>query len=344
VAAVGLALTALLVQAKRKSADLKYERIAQVAAGLPTLIGIGQLLADSSTANVQAAAALLLYPALYFAFAWLRSLLSVVFLATAMAAAAAWYLQEFLGISNWYMGLTLLALLLIGAGYHPFFRKKRKWSMAFRVSSLVLSAVTTLLLFLFHGPVLVVFAAVFATLFALEAWQQDRVELAVLADLIYIQAYFFILWALNVQELQYFTTGAAVLGIGMHYILRRMDEPRVTFLAGMASQLVLLGASFFQMLSMENLNYFFILFFQALAVIAYGTVIRSRSLVLVPVVFVVLGVTSIVIKAFSDFLLLIVIACSGLVLLSLGISALFLRESIGEAGRRFRESLMDWSA
>jgi hypothetical protein len=200
------------------------------------------------------------------------------------------------------------------------------------------------LAWLFRGPYIVTAVALMATLFALEAWQRRKVWLAILADLIYIEAYFLALLALNISEPQFFTTGAALLGIILHYLLRKMGTPKLTFLAGLTSQFILLGGSFIQMVATENLTFFLLLFFQAMVVIAYGTVVRSRSLVLAPIGFLVLGVSAIVYKAYRDRLSLLVVSCTGFLLLMLGISGLFLRERIGAAGRRVSAVFSEWSA
>jgi hypothetical protein len=307
-----------------------------------TLIGMYQ--ADALGEPVLTAAYFAAYGLSFAGFAAYNKIPGFVYLANFAFAAAVVYIQQALAFTDAFLGFFLLALAFTAISYLPALRKSpQNWLPVFRRSGLALGAVIAVSAPAFSGPLIAVVLAAVATLFALEAWQARKVWLAVAADLLYIEAYFFVLFALNINEQQFFTTGAAALGLALHYLLRKMDAPRTTFVAGLLSQFVLLGSSYIQMVQTENLSFFLVLFFQGLAVIVYGTVIRSRSLVLVPIGFIVLGIASIVVKAFSDFLSLIAIGCSGLLLLGLGIWALFLRERIDKAGERVRATFADWS-
>jgi hypothetical protein len=82
-----------------------------------------------------------------------------------------------------------------------------------------------------------------------------------------------------------------------------------------------------------------VIFFQALAVLIYGLVVRSRSLVITPIIFVVLAVVSVIYSALKGISTVVLIGCTGLVLLMLGILAVVLRERITKMGER----LGDWN-
>ena len=94
----------------------------------------------------------------------------------------------------------------------------------------------------------------------------------------------------------------------------------------------------------EGLIYFIVLFFQAIAVLVYGVIIRSRSLTFMPIFFLVVGVMSViyivVYKLLDAITSILMIGCTGLLLLGLGIVAVMMRERI----TKFSEQLSDWKA
>ena len=94
----------------------------------------------------------------------------------------------------------------------------------------------------------------------------------------------------------------------------------------------------------EGLIYFIVLFFQAIAVLVYGVIIRSRSLTFMPIFFLVVGVMSViyivVYKLLDVITSILMIGCTGLLLLGLGIAAVMMRERIS----KFSEQLSDWKA
>ena len=75
-------------------------------------------------------------------------------------------------------------------------------------------------------------------------------------------------------------------------------------------------------------------------ILVYGLVIRSRSLTLFPIGFVILGVITVVYSTLKDLGTIFVIGCTGIVLLMLGVTAVLLRERIAKLG----EKLSDWKA
>ena len=86
--------------------------------------------------------------------------------------------------------------------------------------------------------------------------------------------------------------------------------------------------------------YFVVLFFQSLAVLVYGIVIRSRSLTFFPIGFVVLGVVTVVYSALKGVATIFLIGCTGVILLMLGVFAVLARERIS----KLSEKISDWKA
>ena len=75
-------------------------------------------------------------------------------------------------------------------------------------------------------------------------------------------------------------------------------------------------------------------------VLIYGIVIRSRSLVITPIVFAVLSVMTVLYGLLEGILPVILIGCTGLILLLLGILAVIMRDRLKQIGERFS----DWTA
>jgi hypothetical protein len=125
-----------------------------------------------------------------------------------------------------------------------------------------------------------------------------------------------------------------------HYLLTRAESKAGAFIMGMVSQLALLGTTYIQMANTEHLGYFFVLFFQALAVIVYGVVTRSRSLVFTPIAILALGLFTVLYSALKGISAVILVGCSGVLLLMLGILAVVMRERI----TKISEKLSDWKA
>ncbi len=185
-----------------------------------------------------------------------------------------------------------------------------------------------------------------ATLWAVEALWRKNAWLAFPANGLYLLAYFIILIELKVDQPQFFSMGAALLGIIQHYLLTRAGSKTGTFIMGMLSQLTLLGTTYIQMVGngSQGLIYFAALFFQAIAVLVYGVIIRSRSLTITPIAFLVISVLSVIYILVYDLLdvitTIVMVGCSGGILLALGISAVIMRERITKLG----EKLSDWKA
>jgi hypothetical protein len=190
----------------------------------------------------------------------------------------------------------------------------------------------------------VIGAALAATFFTFEAFRLRQVWLGLPANLLYLVAYVTLLLELDVSQPQFYSIGAALLGFVMHYFLVRSGSRWAAFITGLLSQFILLGTSYIQMFSTEQLLYFFVLFLQALVVLVYGLVVRSRSLVLAPIAFVVLGVITVALSVLAGVPALLLIGCTGLLLLLLGIGALVLREKLLAMTNRLGERLGGWQA
>ena len=175
---------------------------------------------------------------------------------------------------------------------------------------------------------------------AVEAFDRRNVWLGFPANALYLTSYFILLLELNVSEPQFFSIAIAVLGILMHYLLVRAGSRTGAFITGMVSQLVLLSTTYIQFFSTERIIFFFAIFFQALVVLAYGVVIRSRSLVITPLVFLVLSVLTVAYGLLQGILTIVLIGCTGLLLLMLGILAVVMRDRFKQISERFR----DWGA
>ncbi len=174
--------------------------------------------------------------------------------------------------------------------------------------------------------------AIAATLWAIEAFRRRNTWLGFPANGLYLMAYYLILIALKVDQPQFFSIGAALLGIIMHYLLVRSGSHEGAFITGVVSQLVLLGTTYIQMAGTQDLSFFAALFFQSLVVMLYGIIIRSRSLTFIPIGFVVLGVATVILNL-KGISTVILIGCTGVVMILLGILAVVMRESLTKAGK-----------
>jgi hypothetical protein len=190
----------------------------------------------------------------------------------------------------------------------------------------------------------VVGTAVSATFFAVEAWYRRNIWLGFPATLFYLGAYFILLFELDVTEPQVYSIGAALLGFIMHYLLVRTNSNVAAFFTGLVSQLILLSTTYIQMVTTDRFLFFLVLFVQALVVLTYGLVVRSRSLVGAPLVFVILGVITVVISALSGVPALLLVGCTGFLLLLLAIAALLQRERLLSVSNRLSHRLTGWQA
>lgn len=291
---------------------------------------------------IEAAICFGVYAAFFAGYAWLYKKPLLAYLSTAALPLAVYFAFRAGQIDGWLFALTAVAVSYYGAGY-PLRRAgfATEWRRVLLFSGLGLGTILGLSAPFQAGHTEKAIAiAVAATLFAVEAFALKNVRLAFPANALYLAAYFTLLVELDVNEPQYFSVGAALLGMVMHFLLTRAGSKTGAFLMGLASQLVLLGTTYIQMAALLQLSFFFVLFVQSLVILVYGIVMRSRSLVLAPIGFSVLGVVTVIYYALKDLSLVVIIGITGIVLLSLGILAVLMRERIATFAERFS----DWNA
>jgi hypothetical protein len=246
---------------------------------------------------------------------------------------------------SWITPLILLALGYVIAGFGLTLTGRfRDWATMLRWSGLILGALVSLTAPFQGDAAAVVGTAVAATFFAVEAWYRRNIWLGFPATLFYLGAYFILLFELDVTEPQVYSIGAALLGFIMHYLLVRTNSNVAAFFTGLVSQLILLSTTYIQMVTTDRFLFFLVLFVQALVVLTYGLVVRSRSLVGAPLVFVILGVITVVISALSGVPALLLVGCTGFLLLLLAIAALLQRERLLSVSNRLSHRLTGWQA
>lgn len=251
------------------------------------------------------------------------------------------FLFRLFDVTRWIHPVILLSVIYYRAGY--FLRKRERaagWDQTLFNSGLGVGVIVSFGALTLGGLDASLPVAVAATLWAVEAYAKRNAWLAFPANGLYLLAYFIILFDLNVNEPQYFSIGTALFGLIQHYLLTRAGTKTGTFVMGMFSQVVLLGTTYIQLIGRSDLTYFFLLFLQSLVILIYGIVIRSRSLTLFPIGFVALGVVTVVYSALKDIGTIFVIGCTGILLLTLGVIAVLLRERIAKLSER----LSDWQA
>jgi len=244
-------------------------------------------------------------------------------------------------VTKWIHPVIVIAVLYFAAGYFLRLRNRANgWGQSLLYSGLGLGTLVSGAAPILGGLDASLPVAVAATLWAVEAFAKKNVWLAFPANGLYLMAYFIILAELHVDEPQFYSVGAALLGLVQHYLLTRSEGGTGAFVMGMVSQFVLLGTTYFEMLDRNSLTYFFILFLQALAVLVYGIIIRSRSLTFFPIGFATLGVVTVVYSALKDIGSIFLIGCTGILLLMFGVLAVLLRERIAKLG----EHISGWQA
>jgi len=280
-----------------------------------------------------------LYAVFFASYAFLQGEPQLGYLATAFLPLAVIKFCNTVNLEKWIFPLIGLAVLYYLSG--SWLRRNQKangWDQMLLSSGLGLGVITSFSAPFQGGLDSSIPVAIAATLFAAEAFALRNVWWAVPANAFYLMSYFMILAELNVDEPQYYSIGAALLGMLMHYLLTRAGSKTGAFIAGMLSQVVLLGTTYIQMLSTSELKFFFVLFAQSMIVLIYGLIQRSRSLVITPITFAVIGVITVVYSALKGLGPVILIGSTGVVLLMAGIIAVLMRERITRLG----EQLSDW--
>ena len=328
--------------------DMLFERIlkekrvlqlpVQIASALLILVNTLMLLSDLNLFALPATISFGVYALFFSGYAIYRKDARFGYLITSYLPLHVIALLHALEQEYWLLPLIILALLYYALGL---FIKKEKWREMWIYSSLILA---TLLAFSApfedSGLLASVPVAITATLYAVHAFRKKNVWLGFPANGFYLMAYFMILLRYHVDQPQFFTLAAAVLGMLMHYLLVRSGSKKAAFITGMLSQLILLSTTYIQLVSEGIFLYFVILFFQALAVLIYGVISRSRSLVITPIAFLVLSVVTVTFSLLEGFSSLLLIGCAGVLLIAFGIGALLLREKF----ITLRDKLDDWDA
>ncbi len=244
-------------------------------------------------------------------------------------------------IEKWIHPVIFIAMIYYAIGFFlRLIKRAAGWDETLLYSGLGWGIIVSIAAPILGGLDTAIPVAIAATLWAVEAFARRNVWLGFPANGFYLLAYFIILFELKVDQPQFFSMGAAALGLLQHYLLTRAGSKTGAFIMGMVSQLTLLGTTYIQMVNTEQLIYFVVLFFQSLAVLVYGLVIRSRSLTFTPIALVVLGVITVLYTALKGLNTVILIGCTGVILLTLGIVAVLMRERI----TKLSERLSDWKA
>lgn len=252
------------------------------------------------------------------------------------------YILRDLDAETWLTPLISLSVFyyLIGFGLERAVKNIR-WADVYRYSGLGLGVLLSLSApFEDSGLAASIPVVIAAALFTIEAFRKRNLWLGFPANALYLIAYFMILANFEVDQPQFYSVVAAALGMLMHYLLVRGGSKTAAFITGMLSQLALLSTTYFQMVSEEELIYFVVLFLQALVVLIYGIVSRSRSLVVTPIIFLVVGVLTITFGLLEGIPTIFLIGCTGVLLIAFGIGALLMREKVAD----LRERLDDWNA
>jgi hypothetical protein len=236
-----------------------------------------------------------------------------------------------LALFYWFLG-ALLSL----------FRKDEHWSRLLRISGLALGTIGAFTAPFEGGALAVLGTTVIASLFVVEALRLGNVWLGIPANLLYLGAYFMALIELDVTEPQFYSIVAGLLGVGMQYLLLRSKQYAAAVITGLIAQLILLSTTYVQMVSSEKFTFFILLFVQSLLLLLYGILVRARSFVVTPIAFVVIGVITVAFNILSEIGQLLLIGCTGITLLALGVLALLLRERIANATAGFGERLGVW--
>jgi len=292
--------------------------------------------------SIEAAICFGVYAPFFAVYAWFYKKPIVGYASTVALPLAVYFALQNANQQWWIFPIMGIAMLYYAAGY--FMRalnRAKEWDAMLLFSGLGLGTIVGLLSpFQFGHAEKAIPIALAATLFAVEAYARRNVWLAFPANGLYLISYFTLLNELNVDEPQYFSIGAALLGMLMHYLLVRAKSKTGAFIMGMVSQLTLLGTTYIQMTSTEKLSFFFVLFIQSMIILAYGIVMRSRSLVIAPIGFAVLGTVTVLYSALKDLSTVFIIGVTGIFLLAFGILAVLMRERITTLAEQFS----DWDA
>ncbi len=230
---------------------------------------------------------------------------------------------------------------LVGLGM-AFLSRTHRWSEVVLWSGLGLGALAACFAPFEEDSFAILGAALIALFYAVEGWRRRSVWYGLPACLIFYLAYLTALRLLGVSQPQYYSIGAAVLGVLMHNIFLRSKNPIAAVITGILTILILLSTTFTQMVQTEELRYFLLLFIEALVLLGYGLVMRSRSLFFLPIVYLVLATIVVMTTVLSGVPTAMIIGCTGLLLLCLGILALVIRDRLVKVSERVGERFNIW--
>ena len=277
--------------------------------------------------------------------AWRHKQVWLGYLASASLAGALAYLLVELHVPFdqwcWYFSGLALAFTLAGWAFESV-AKQEKVGSVLVWSGLGTGSLVALSAYWMAGKAVVLTPALAGALFAVQALRKRNVWLGFPTGACFFIAYTIALRDLEITEPQYYSIGAAVLGLVMHTLLLRRGQALAAVLTGLAAQMILLSTTYIQLIQSEKILFFYIVFFQALILIAYGLFVRSRSFVIVPVVFVVVTVITVTFSLLKGVSTALLIGGTGLLLLALGIVALLLRERVQQATERLGRHLSNW--
>lgn len=338
-----LVLLAIDLAARVRSLDPEWSSPAFFLGVLSGLFGWVIAIVSGVDQPWNAALVFLVYTLFLALFAWLGHQPKAIYIAACGLALALGFILIAIEAKVWVIPLIGLAVLYeLGGLALRRLRAKVPWADVLQISGLVLAGAIALTAPLEGGPAAVLGVAISATLFTFEGLRLRNVWLGFPACLLYFLAYALALLELDLRQPQLYTIAAALLGILMHYLLIRTRNASAALATGLLSQLILLSTTYIQMLDSQDFQFFFIIFFQALALEVYGLVVRSRSFVLLPVAFLVLSVVTVAFTVLSGLPTVLIIGCTGLLLLGLGILALLLRERLAMVTDRWVGRLDNW--
>ena len=290
-------------------------------------------------------------PALIFAvwglffmfYTWLDARPWVGYLVTSAFALTLVFTLRFESSKEWVLALALLAASFYLVGYILFRRPtSRRYGTVFCWSAIILAGILSLTAPVEYRSSGVAGVALAATLYTFEGFKRRSVWWGFPACVLYYMSYSLALSLLKINEPQYFSIGAALLGIIMHYLLLKTSNAWAALIMGILAQLILFGTSYIQMVLSLDLKFFLMLFLQSLALLVYGLIVRSRTLVLMPIVFAILGVVTVTLTILKGLPTALIIGLTGILLLALGIMGLLLRERLVKWVENFKLRLENW--
>jgi hypothetical protein len=252
----------------------------------------------------------------------------IVWLATGSLMLSVVFAILALDLSNWLLPVTLLAVVYVAAGWGLSFitPKLAAWATVFRWSGLLYGTLWALTAPVQGGVSSVIAPALIAGCWTAEALRRKNVWLGFPTNGLYLLAYFMALITLDIDQPQFYSIGAALLGFLMHYLLRKAEQPMAALLTGVVAQLILFSTTYIQTLLNEQFIYFLALFLQAVIVLVYGVVTRQKSFIITPILFAVLSVITLAFTLFSGIPAMLLVGCVGTLLLTGGVAALALKE------------------